>query len=395
MRAKNALFICRFSVFELYRRRDHNQKLIKSTSPDSEGSRIRGSEEATQPQIIIKTPSRHTRVLVAELLPVILLVVIPFSVHAGVFSSIIGLVQATSTDTLGAATIRATDVRLLSASNTSDPKAALGGGDVIVEEGALKSGGLFGEDYLAQTQSQSGEISVYVVREGDTLSQIAQMFNVTSNTILWANDIKSANTIQPGDTLVILPIVGVRHVVKKGDTISTISKKYDGNVEEIISYNQLASIDDLSVGDTIVVPGGNMHKAAPKPATRGGVSPTKVTGTASAANFSHPVPGAVKSQGIHGYNAVDLAASAGTTVYAAAAGEVIISKSSGWNGGYGNYIVIKHANGSQTLYAHLSYNSVGVGEYVANGTVIGSVGNTGRSTGAHLHFEVRGARNPF
>ena len=123
--------------------------------------------------------------------------------------------------------------------------------------------------------------------------------------------------------------------------------------------------------------------------------PTKVSGSSSGGSYSHPVPGSVKTQGIHGYNAVDLAAPIGTTVYAAAGGEVIISKSSGWNGGYGNYIVIRHNDGSQTLYAHLSYNSVGVGQYVGTGAVIGSVGNTGRSTGPHLHFEVRGSRNPF
>jgi murein DD-endopeptidase MepM/ murein hydrolase activator NlpD len=74
---------------------------------------------------------------------------------------------------------------------------------------------------------------------------------------------------------------------------------------------------------------------------------------------------------------------------------VIVSKSSGWNGGYGQYVVIRHNNGSQTLYAHLSQNYVGVGAYVAQGEAVGAMGNTGRSTGTHLHFEVRGARNPF
>jgi len=74
---------------------------------------------------------------------------------------------------------------------------------------------------------------------------------------------------------------------------------------------------------------------------------------------------------------------------------VIVSKSSGWNGGYGQYVVVRHHNGSQTLYAHLATNAVGVGAWVAQGEVIGGMGNTGRSTGTHLHFEVRGARNPF
>jgi murein DD-endopeptidase MepM/ murein hydrolase activator NlpD len=103
----------------------------------------------------------------------------------------------------------------------------------------------------------------------------------------------------------------------------------------------------------------------------------------------------MRTQGIHGYNAVDLAAAHASPVRAAAAGEVIVSKSSGWNGGYGNYIVVRHGNGTQTLYAHLSSNVVGVGAFVAAGERIGYMGSTGRSTGTHLHFEVRGATNPF
>jgi murein DD-endopeptidase MepM/ murein hydrolase activator NlpD len=128
------------------------------------------------------------------------------------------------------------------------------------------------------------------------------------------------------------------------------------------------------------------------------VSPVSKSGvkvTSGGGWLSYPAPGAVKTQGIHGYNAVDLAASVGTPIRAAAAGEVIVSKNSGWNGGYGQYIVIRHSNGAQTLYGHLSANSVGVGAYVSQGEVIGLMGNTGKSTGPHLHFEVRGATNPF
>ncbi len=308
-------------------------------------------------------------------------------------TSLLGMMSQTETDT-EVVSEAANDVRLLRADNTIDPLAARGGGDLIVEEGALVSGGLFGEDIIDSAAYESGEISVYVVREGDTLSQIAEMFEVTSNTILWANDLSSAVAIQPGDSLVILPIVGVRHVVKDGDTISTIAKKYDGDTDEILSYNQLASADELAAGDTLVIPGGNMDR--PTKARTGKVaSPTKVTGAAASTAFTHPSPGALRTQGIHGYNAVDLAAGYGTPIRAAATGEVIISKGSGWNGGYGNYIVVRHSNGTQTLYAHLSSNAVGVGAFVGAGEVIGYMGSTGRSTGSHLHFEVRGARNPF
>jgi len=333
----------------------------------------------------------------AEFVPLFLVLAVPFTVHAGVISSLFGL--------LGEETIAyerpitktpANEVRLLSSLQNPDPKAALGGGDIIVDEGALQSSGPFGEDEFADTVG-GGEISVYVVREGDSLSQIAEMFDVTTNTVLWANDLNSATDIHPGDSLIILPIVGVRHLVKEGDTINSIAKKYKSDAEEILSYNQLASAQSLSVGDTLIIPGGNMHEAAPKKRSGSSVSsPTKIAGTVSSGGgFINPLPGGIRTQGIHGYNAVDLAAAVGTPIRAAAAGEVIVSKSGGWNGGYGNYVVVKHANGSQTLYAHMSSNNVGVGAYVGAGDTVGYVGNTGRSTGAHLHFEVRGASNPF
>lgn len=331
-----------------------------------------------------------------ELVPLMLLIVVPFSVHAGVFSSLFSK-EANAAPTIAPVISEANEVKLLSARTNPDTKAALGGGDLIVDEGALVSNGPFGMDDLSDSQS-AGEISVYTVREGDSLSQIAEMFGVTTNTILWANNISKATAIQPGDALVILPIVGVRHVIKSGDTIETIAKKYEANAEEILSYNQLASASELSVGDTLIVPGGNMHEAAPRKNTTtksASASVAASTGGGNSAGFTHPLPGAVRTQGIHGYNAVDLAAPVGTPIRAAAAGEVIISRSSGWNGGYGNYVVVKHANGSQTLYAHTSSNTVGVGDYVTAGETIAYVGSTGRSTGAHLHFEVRGASNPF
>ena len=111
--------------------------------------------------------------------------------------------------------------------------------------------------------------------------------------------------------------------------------------------------------------------------------------------YTRPVLRAQKSQGLHGYNGIDLASYIGAPILAAAGGEVIIARDSGWNGGYGNYIVINHPNGTQTLYGHLQSLIVYPGKYVVRGEVIGYMGSTGRSTGSHLHFEVRGAKNPF
>ena len=153
----------------------------------------------------------------------------------------------------------------------------------------------------------------------------------------------------------------------------------------------------LAIGDEVVIPGG----VAPLPKSNSrttirynslrGVGGPNLTGY-----YIRPISGGRISQKLHGYNAVDFAAPKGTPILAAASGEVIISKDNGyWNGGYGNYIVIKHNNGTQTLYAHNNSNIVWRGYHVVQGQVIGYLGSTGRSTGPHVHFEVRGAANPF
>lgn len=324
-------------------------------------------------------------------------VIIPLSVHAGIFN--LFTIPTSSGEVSGSAytapVLSAVDVALLTAQQHPNPLSGRGGAEIQVENDTLVSTGPVGKDEIAQKTVHNGEIRVYTVREGDSLSQIAEMFGVTTNTIMWANDLSRATAIRPGDTLVILPIAGVSHVVKPGDTIAAIAKKYEGDVEEILSFNQLEAGVSLTVGNTLIIPGGALHATPVKAAAN--AAPVRVTGATAGdgGGFAHPAPGAVKTQGIHGYNAVDLAGSHGTTIRAAAAGEVIVAKASGWNGGYGNYVVIKHANGSQTLYAHLSSLSVGVGEYVTQAETIGGMGSTGRSTGTHLHFEVRGARNPF
>lgn len=333
--------------------------------------------------------------LLGELVPIVAIVTLPFSVHAGVLSSFFGMITSDTVVYERPVDITsATEIALLSATTNPDPTGAQGGGDVIVEEGALVASTKLGKDLLDK-KNFHGEISVYVVREGDTLSQIADMFGVTSNTILWANDIKNG-VIQPGQSLVILPIVGVRHIVKSGDTIASIAKKYGADSDEILAYNQMISLGELAVGETLVIPGGEI--ATQVQATKQKTSAYRGSGTSSgggSAGFVHPAPGSIKTQGIHGYNAVDLASGYGTPIRAAAAGQVIVSKSGGWNGGYGNYIVIKHNDGTQTLYAHMSTNYVGVGAWVGTGETIGAMGSTGKSTGVHVHFEVRGARNPF
>lgn len=285
-------------------------------------------------------------------------------------------------------------VSLLRAAQHVDPNPAKGGGDItIVDDALLSEAGPAGT--LADIEEQppsSDRISLYVVREGDSLSQIADMFNVSVNTIRWANDIKRSTAIQPGDTLAILPISGVRHTVEEGDTLKGIAKEYDGDLEEILEYNGLAEDATLAVGDVIVVPDGEVATLV---TSAGSYTSTSEGSYTASSYYTHPLPGSLKTQGLHGYNALDFSAAYGTPVVASAAGDVIIVRNGGWNGGYGNYMVIRHGNGTQTLYSHTSQNIAYAGQSVVQGQVIGYVGSSGRATGPHLHFEVRGAWNPF
>lgn len=243
------------------------------------------------------------------------------------------------------------------------------------------------------TPLHQGTIVVYAVQHGDTPSSIAARFDISLNTLLWANNIKDPNMIHVGDELIILPITGVQYEVKKGDTISSIAKEFKGNADDIMSFNGLPVGVALVPGTVLIVPDGELAEP-PRPRDSGLAG--KFVKLLSYDNyFLRPIAGGRKSRGIHGYNGIDLAHSCGIPVLASAEGRVIAARASGWNGGYGTYLVITHPRGPQTLYAHLSALFIRHGELVSQGQVVGLVGNTGNSTGCHLHFEVRGAQNPF
>lgn len=296
-------------------------------------------------------------------------------------------------DTIDAATqdVQRDSIKLLSPAHHSDPNPARGGSDIAIQDSMRLVAANRPDDHLFIPKND--QISLYTVREGDSLSYIADTFEVTINTIRWANGLGSGSTISPGDQLVILPVSGVRHTVKSGDTLAKLAKEYDSNSVEIALFNGLEE-GGLKVGSEVIIPNAELHtQVASSQAQSSSSSSSSSVNTSG--YFTHPVPGSRKTQGIHGRNAIDFGAPSGTPVYAAASGTVIISKAGGWNGGYGSYIVVRHDNGTQTLYAHLSRNDVAVGAWVTQGSRIGSVGNTGRSTGPHLHFEVRGGKNPF
>jgi len=272
----------------------------------------------------------------------------------------------------------------------------MGGGNInIVQDSALLSvTGPLGT--IADVAlHKSDQISLYVVRDGDTISDIAKVFGVSANTIRWANELKSGSIISPGQILVILPVTGIQYTVKKGDTIGGIAKKFGGDSAEIISFNGLSLTSALEAGSTLVIPNGEATEPARSLAQNSPSRTSRVSGPLYAGYYIRPISGGIRTQGIHGYNGVDLANSCESPIMAAAGGDVIISKSQGWNSGYGQYVAISHPNGTQTLYAHMSLILVAPGFHVVQGQVIGYVGSTGLSTGCHVHFEVRGARNPF
>ena len=239
------------------------------------------------------------------------------------------------------------------------------------------------------------EIILYAVQPGDVISKIAETYGVSVETILWANGLTVRSYIRPGDTLKILPITGVVHAVKRGDTLGKIAQAYGVPLEEIISANTLsADGSGIKPGQELLIPNGRIRQAAPAPVRR----------YTALSNVAAPPPSAEAPAG-SGYlwptaarrisqyfgwrhTAVDVAGPVGTAIYASRAGTVIKSQN-GWNGGYGNYIILDHGDGVQTLYGHNSKLLVSVGEYVSQGQTISLMGSTGRSTGPHVHFEVR------
>ena len=342
--------------------------------------------------------SKRGYILKLSVLAIFMAVFSLFStVNAGFFYFGEEILKSTKQNNQKTANFNAQTLQLLEGLLNYESTGSKGGGDITIvnNNSLLPDSGPMGTIADIEDKVGSDQISIYVVREGDNLSQIASMFNVSVNTIIWSNDITKWSKITPGQTLVILPISGVKYEVKKGDTVKSIAKKLNSDADEIIQFNDLPASGQLAEGQTIIVPNGEI---APAPSAKPGSKSNPVRGAngpSYAGYYLRPIDGGRKSQGLHGYNGVDLADTCGTPVMASASGDVIISREGGWNGGYGNYVVISHSNGTQTLYSHLSSNIVSAGWHVVKGQVIGYIGSTGKSTGCHVHFEVRGAKNPF
>ncbi|MCX7683520.1 MAG: M23 family metallopeptidase [Anaerolineae bacterium] len=232
-------------------------------------------------------------------------------------------------------------------------------------------------------------VITYTVQPGDTVLSIAEMFGLRPTTIMWADPaIEDApDLLRIGQVVTILPIDGVYHKVAAGETLESIAQKYKVEPEAIATceYNKLEPPDyAITEGMYLIVPGGEKPYVPKVVTTYTGAVPEGARGTG---RFQWPVLGVITQGYWYGHRAIDIGAPSGSAVLASDGGFVSFA---GWTDvGYGYLIVIDHANGFATYYAHLSGIYVKEGQAVARGDVIGAVGSTGWSQGPHLHFEVR------
>jgi murein DD-endopeptidase MepM/ murein hydrolase activator NlpD len=240
----------------------------------------------------------------------------------------------------------------------------------------------------------SSNLVFYKVEEGDNLSSIANKFGISIETIVWANNLKT-QTIKPNDQLIILPVSGLLYEAKPNDDLISIANNFEVEVSEIIKANNLQADSKIASGEKLIIPGAKLAKI-----NFNSVALAKSNGenvTSNPLSLQFPTVG-INWGKLHNSNAVDIANSCGTPVYAAHSGFISEALDKGWNSGYGSYIKISAQNGISTLYAHLSALFVSEGAYVNQGDIIGTIGNTGKVdgiSGCHLHFEVHGASNPF
>jgi murein DD-endopeptidase MepM/ murein hydrolase activator NlpD len=259
------------------------------------------------------------------------------------------------------------------------------------------------------------DLITYVVQEGDTVFGIAEKFGLKPQTILWGNLYKLADdphNLRPGQELNILPVDGIYYQWSPGDGLNGVAKFFGVKAEDIINF-PANGLDPTSIGDftnpnikpgtLLIVPGGKREFAswsAPVGITRDNPAAAKSIGSGSCGKISGGAVGygsfiwPANKHYLSGFDysvdsnhrGIDVAGKTGEPVYASDAGVIVYS---GWNDhGYGNMIVIDHGSEWQTLYAHLSAINVGCGQSVGQGEVIGAIGNTGNSSGAHLHFEM-------
>lgn len=247
------------------------------------------------------------------------------------------------------------------------------------------------------TPQTRSDVEIYIVKGGDTISNLADKFGISINTILWVNNLGARDYIRPGDKLIILPVSGVYHKVLRGESVVSVAKKYGVAIGDILAINKFTNADQAKVGQMLIVPGGVLRaQAVPKAPTVFKPAQQYVTPVVGLAKMIWPAAVKYVTQYFSWrHNGVDIGCPLNTPLHAIADGVVEFA---GWSTGYGYNVVINHGGGLKTRLGHQNKVLVSTGEHVAQGQVVGLSGSTGWSTGPHTHFEVikNGARvNPL
>jgi murein DD-endopeptidase MepM/ murein hydrolase activator NlpD len=240
------------------------------------------------------------------------------------------------------------------------------------------------------SQKPRDKTITYAVQRGDTLSSISKKFGISVETIKWANNLFS-DSLTVGDDLQILPVTGISYKVSSGDTIYTIAKRFDTDPQKIVDFpfNDFANPETFSlvVGQNLMVPDG--VRPSEQPTFKKQVYIAAGPSTPSAGGFSWPLHGIISQFASWYHMALDIAAPYGAPIVASNNGVVTKVDIGSYDGGYGNNAYVDGGNGFVTHYAHMSSVSVSAGQSVVAGqTIVGYIGLTGRTTGAHLHFEI-------
>ncbi|THB66467.1 MAG: M23 family metallopeptidase [Spirochaetaceae bacterium] len=228
--------------------------------------------------------------------------------------------------------------------------------------------------------------SEYTMEPGDTLSGVAQRYNLRMDTLVSFNKITDVRRMQIGESLQIPNRNGLRHVVRRGESLNSVADRYAMTTTEIIDANNLRS-QTLSIGQELFIPDARMNDTDLKMVLGElFVYPVRGRFTSGFGYRNDPFTGVRRF-----HNGIDIANAAGTRILAARVGRVV---DVGRHSGYGNYVIVSHDGGFQSLYAHLSEVLVQRGQRVSQGQRLGSMGSTGRSTGSHLHFSIFHNGNP-
>jgi len=238
-------------------------------------------------------------------------------------------------------------------------------------------------DIIPIDLSETFSWQTYKVKKGDSVSKIAAAFSVSMDAIISSNSITNARTLREGEVLRIPNMDGIPYTVKSGDSLSKISKSMGVPLEAILDANDIQS-DIINAGMTLFIPGARMNRNDLKLAL-GELFIYPIRGAKLSSTFGWRDDPFGSGARLH-HAAIDLSAPRGTPIWAAMEGEVLTIIR--LDRLYGNFIILGHPGGISTMYAHLDTFSVKKGDKVVQGAKIGTVGDTGQSTGPHLHFAV-------